>query len=59
MGSSIQLMINGGGELLADTTMSKEEKEKAMYLINEHKDEIQDILKMAKEVLGDKILVCD
>ena len=57
--SSIQLMINGDGELLADTTMSKEEKENAMYLINEHKDEIQDILKTAKEVLGDKILVCD
>ena len=51
---SMQVMINSLGEYLPGETVSEDEKTKALELIEKHKDEIQDILHAADELLGGK-----
>lgn len=50
----MQVMINSLGEYLPGETVSEDEKTKALELIEKHKDEIQDILHAADELLGGK-----
>ena len=50
----MQVMINSLGEYLPDEIVSEDEKTKALELIEKHKDEIQDILHVADELLGGK-----